>query len=356
MKIPKPQKENQASDEAKFRPSALPMLRQCPKFEGATSEYAYAGTERHQKFADYWRGLDNALDDLDEDSQENMEWAVDYVTTHAANRDYTLEIEQKRSAVLPDGRKIEGTPDLVCGPDIFDLKWRFRDYGPQMAAYAYMVLDEGKFPEVTTHILFANNQVARSRKWTVDLCWAVMHDIITNAESEWAAPTPCEYCGWCAKKLRCEALIQQVNIALASNPEWDLEQWHSSEITNAKQMGQALKIARTLSDWCESVEFHAKELATKQGIIADGFTLLSRSGKRFITDISGAFQATGLPQPEFLKACIINPKPLEEIYAKFHGMKKAPAARDLAVRLGPLIQRKPSVNMLVADKPSKKKE
>jgi len=332
------------------------MLRQCPKFEGQSSEYTSDGTKRHQVFADYWRGDKKVLEALEEDSQENMEWAIDYCETKAAHPDYPYQIELTRSAVLPDGRKLGGTPDLVCGPDIFDLKWRYRDYGPQMAAYAYMVLDEGRFPEVTTHALYANHQTARSRKWTSESCWELMRDIITNAESSWAAPTPCEYCGWCAKKLKCEALIQQVNIALASNPEWNLEQWHSSEIINAKQMGQALKIARTLSDWCESVEYHAKELGTKQGVIAEGFQLLSRSGKRFISDIAAAFQATGLPQPEFIKACSVTCKPLEEIYAKFHGMKKAPAARDLAAKLGALIQRKPPVNMLVVAKPSKKKE
>jgi len=331
------------------------MLSQCPKFEGAPSEFTTEGTERHHVLAEYFRGNENILANYTEDYLENLEWAIDYIKVKAPMQDHPLEIEQLREAVLPNGLKIKGTPDFVCGSEIIDLKWRFRDYWAQMAAYAWMVLDLDRFPVVTSHLLFANNQAARTYTWTKESAWEAMQKIITNVQSPWAAPIPCEYCGWCANKLKCEALIQQVNIALANNPEWQLPQWHPSEMTTSEELGLALKIARTLADWCESVEFHCREKATKEGVCPSGYTLLRRKGSRFIEDVSGAFHASNLPQDEFIKACSVKPRSLFDIYAKFHGMKKAPAERDMTERLGPIIQNKKDVIMLVVDKPKKQK-
>jgi hypothetical protein len=338
----------------KFRPSSLPMLGKCPKFEGKPSTYTDEGTERHDAFAEYFRGNKEALEALNDEFLENMEWAVQYVETRAAVNDYPLEIEQLNTGTLPNGMTVQGTPDLVCGPDLFDLKWRFRYYDPQMACDAFMVLERTKLPDLTTHVLYANNQAARSRKWTIESAWKEIEDIITMVESAWATATPCEYCGWCARNLICEALIQQVNTAIAANPDWNLPQWHSSEIKTGKDMGLALRIARTLSDWCESVEFHAREMALKEGMVPEGFNVVTRAGGRYIDEVMAAYNAIRLPQDEFLKACAVKPKALFDAYALFHGMKKAPAERDCMEKLGPLVKRKPNVVMLVQDKPKKK--
>lgn len=331
------------------------MLEDCPKFVGSPSEYTNEGTKRHKALAAYLGGKEQALDVFLEDVRDNLMWAADYIKLKAPLKDHPLGIEMTQSGTLPNGIKLEGTPDFICGKHIFDLKWRPRDYRAQMAAYAYMRMDGGEFDEITSHLLFGEMQSHREHKWTVDSAWTLMKGIIEQVKAPFAAPTPCDYCGWCAKKLKCEALIQQVNLALASNPEWELEQWHSSEMVTAKEIGMALKIARTLKDWCESVEFHAKEMASKQGVVAEGFELKSRQGNRFIADIGGAFTSVNLPQPDFLKACVVKPRLLFDIYAEFHGMKKAPAERDVVSKLGAFIQRKSSFVMLTAKKPSKKK-
>ena len=338
------------------------MLDQCPKFVGTSSEYTDDGKKRHNALAEHYRGNKDAFAGMDDETKDSLQWAIDYIDLKAPLLDYKIHIERPLEAVLHNGLKIQGTPDLVCGPRILDLKWRPRDYTAQMAAYAYMVLnlppEEGKHPfyEVRTDLLFAGTETVRTQTWDMESAWEVIRDIITNVESAWAAPTPCEYCGWCANKLKCTALAQQVNIALASNPEWNLPQWHSSEMKTAKELGMALKIARTLSDWCESVEFHCKDKALKEGIIAEGFQIQSRQGNRFITDIKGAFERANLPQDEFLKACSVKPKPLAEIYAEFHGMKKAPAERDIEERLGALIQRKSPSSFLVTERKPKTKK
>ena len=372
--MPKPQEHN-------YRPSALPMLAQCPKFRGAESEYTNEGKKRHNALADYLRvgeterqkqgkdrhgvfsdhftGNKKALEKIPEHLREDLEWAIEYVEMKAPIRDWPMVVEGSLESTLPNGLQIFGTPDIVCGPKILDLKWRPRDYAAQMAAYAFMVLDQSEqtdkpFPEVESFLLFGSTQTVRSQKWTKESAWRTIQEIITNVESAWAAPTPCEYCGWCGLKRNCEALTQQVNIALASNPEWNLPQWHSSEMNTAKELSLALTIARTLKDWCESVEFHAKEKAVKEGIIADGFQLQTRQGNRVIDDIQAAFANANLPQDEFIKACSVKLKALIDTYAEFHGMKKAPAERDIEQRLKAIIQRKSPTAMLVKERKPKK--
>lgn len=336
-----------------IRPSSLPMLAECSKFEGAPSENTDKGLARHRAIAAFLKGEESAFAQFEEEERDNLVWAADYIKMAAPIKDHPLVIEKPRKATLPNGMVITGTPDFTCGPVLLDLKWRYRDYGPQMACYAWMLMDEG-FPEpVNAHLLFAEPQSTRVLEFTAESAWAMIKPILENATAPFAVATPCTFCGWCAKKLKCEALIQQVNIALKSNPEWDLPQWHSSEMKTAKEMGQALKIARTLSDWCESVEFHAKEMAVKQGKVPEGFELKSRQGNRYIADLPGAFQAVSLPQAEFLKACSVKPRALFDLYAEFHGMKKAPAEREVEKKLGSIMQRKEPSQMLVQAKPSK---
>jgi hypothetical protein len=336
------------------------MLAQCPKFQGAESEYTSEGKKRHNSFADYFRGDKDAYAKAPEAMKEDLEWAIEFVEFKAPIKDHTMRVERKLSAVLPNGLEIVGTPDLVCGPYILDLKWRPRDYAAQMAAYAYMVIDEAEqkgenITSTESFLLFGSTNTVRTHKWTKESAWATIQQIITDVESAWAAPTPCEYCGWCALKLKCEALSQQVSIALASNPEWNLPQWHSSEMNTAKELGMALQIARTLKDWCESVEFHAKEKAVKEGIVAEGFKLQQRQGSRAIEDIKAAFGKSNLPQGEFLKACNVKFKSLVEVYAEFHGQKKAPSERDLEERLQGILFRKSPSTMLVAERKPKTK-
>jgi len=339
-----------------IRPSSLPMLAECPKFEGAPSEFAEAGLARHKAIAAYLKGDETALDDFSEEEKDNLEWAADLIKLKAPLADYPLIIETKKRAILPNGCPIEGTPDFVCGDQIFDLKWRPRDYGPQMASYAWMVLEDGNFPSVTAHLLFAQVQTHRILKFDHGSAWHEIKPILEQVEAPFAAPTPCAFCGWCAKKLECEALIQQVNIALASNPEWNLEQWHSSKMTTAAEMGQALTIARTLADWCESVEHHAKEMATKHNVVPTGFELMSRRGNRTIEDVQAAFLSLNLPQDEFLKACSVRPRTLFDTYGTFHGLKKAAAEKEVERRLGEILQRKPSTVALMKERTKKTKE
>ena len=62
-------------------------------------------------------------------------------------------------------------------------------------------------------------------------------------------------------------------------------------------MGKALTLARAVAGWAEAVEHHAKEMAEKKGIVATGYKLQCKQGKRFIADVAAAFGMAGCRRP-----------------------------------------------------------
>jgi hypothetical protein len=332
------------------RPSSLPALKECPQFDstGTTSEHADAGTKRHKALEKLLAHNDPLpLQDLPEDERDGVTWAADYIRLHAPMSDHPLETERKRSFIAPDFSEISGTPDYVCGNHVFDLKWRYRDYSAQMAAYALMVMDSGH-ESVICHVLFGEPQKAYRFDFTRESAESIIGPILESAGK--GDPTPCDYCSWCSKSKTCPALIARANAVVGGRDDWKLEQYHASCIEDTLEMGKALKLARQLADWCEAIEHHAKDMALKRGIVPAGFSLKSRQGNRFIKSVLEAFPKAGLPQDVFLAACEVKLSTLVEAYAGFHGSKKAPAERELEAKLGETVQRKPSSMALVADK------
>lgn len=343
-----------------IRPSSLPMLKQCSQFSGEGGKFAELGILRHEAFNKLLTleiaknsGVpattteDEILAPIDENERENILWAVEQVKLKAPMSDYPLILETKRSFTAPDFSTIEGTPDATCGPVLFDLKWRRRDYTSQMAAYALMLFEEGWTCPIDVYVLYAESKFAKHFTLTREEAEQIVSDVLNQAKGE---PTPCDYCHWCSKLKDCKPYIDMVNTVASNRTDWQLEQYHASEIKTPEEMGKALRLARRLSKWCEGIEYHANEMATKQGSVPDGFKLKSRRGNRFITSVSEAFPLVGLPQDDFLKLCDISLKSLTEAYSAFHGMQKKPAERDLERKLGEVIQRKPSSMSLVEEK------
>lgn len=331
-----------------IRPSSLPCLAACPCFvSGPGNDETTAGTLRHEVFAAMLNGLPPYVE-LPEDQKAGVEWAVEQVRLHAPMNDHPLVIEQRREIVGPDFQPIAGTPDVTCGPVLFDLKWRRFDYRAQMAAYALMLHDAGWY-SVTCHVLYAESKTLETMVFQGDEAENIVGSIIESTKGN-PQPRPCSKCDWCASKLTCPAVIERVNAVVEGRDDWKCGQYHPSDSTDPKELGAMLRIARLLAGWCESVEHYAKELAVKEGKVPAGFSLKSRQGNRYITSVAEAFPRCGIPQAEFLAACEVKLSSLAEAYAKFSGMKKAPAERELEAKLGEVIQRKPQVISLVADK------
>lgn len=326
------------------RPSSLPMLAECSQFVGNGGEFAEQGTVRHAALSDLLTGNDAGLFLLDTDEErEAVRWAADYIKLKAPTADYPFVCEVKRQWLGPDFTEREGTPDVVCGPVLFDFKWRRRSYDAQMADYALALMDDG-FDVIEVHVLYGavkQVEVIRFDRATANRIVAPILDKAGRND-----PTPCDYCGWCANRLTCSALLERANVVAENRDDWRLESYHASEIVTADEMGKALKLAKALGDWVEAVEHYAKEMA-RNGVIPTGFKIQNRQGNRFITSVTEAYAKSGITQEEFLKACEIKFTSLVELHAAKEGIKKAAAEREMEKRLGDVVQRKsPSVSLV----------
>lgn len=323
----------------KIRPSSLPALRECPRFvpdQSTGQDDKSAGTKRHDVLFAVLGGDASKLDDLTEPDRSGVEWASAYIRTHAPLSDYPLVREERCWFLDGDFERIEGTPDAFCGPELFDLKWRedVSDYSPQIAAYALML----ESPKVRAHILHGLTRRAEVIEFTQESAEALVFPIIARAKDPESKPSACSYCGWCANRLTCTAVLQKVAESQAA-PD-------PATITDASAMGDALRTARIVSDWCEAVEKRAKAMAFQEGVVPAGFRPVIQRGRRQIPDISAAFSMCGLPQTEFLSACKVGFSDLVTSYAKFNGIAAAAAERELERKLGDSLSRAPDVRML----------
>lgn len=332
-----------------MRPSSLPALKQCPRFiskpEG--SDYATAGTERHATLAAAIQADWVLPEGLDEETRSGLQWAIDYIKANAPMSDHPIVSERRRDFTTPGFETISGTPDIVCGNVIFDLKWRWADYEAQMAAYACMLFESG-WDRVEVHVLYAQPQSVKVYRWTAEEAMAIVCQVVDSVTPD-AEPQACEFCDWCEKQLTCPAVTKHINRVIEGRPDFNLDTWHSSEISDPVEMGKALKIARIVSDWAESVEHHAKEMAVKQGKIPIGFKLQSRRGNRFISNLQEAFSRSTLPQEKFFEACEVKLSKLIKTYAAAYSLKQDPAERELEAKLADVIQRKPSTQSLFSE-------
>lgn len=338
-----------------MRPSSLPMLAACPKFVGMASAATEEGTTRHAALSAWLAGNQDALKEIPEDQRDGVQWAAEYISTHAPMADHPLVYEEKRAFIAPTFERMEGTPDVTCGPVVFDLKWRQRNYDGQMACYALMLMEAGH-ESVTVHVLYAESQRVVVTRYDRESAEAVIMPIMTAAADPAAKPAICDYCGWCANCATCPAHLAIAKVvAVGYSDDAKVTTWHPSGMTPA-ELGQALWIARkVLSKWCESVEHHAIEKVLKEGMTIPGTELKTKTGRTYVADVAGAFGLAGLPQEEFLRACDLRLNTSKtypdkvgviNLHAQIHGMKLAPAKRELLAKLEPVVKKTPDSQYL----------
>lgn len=104
----------------------------------------------------------------------------------------------------------------------------------------------------------------------------------------------------------------------------------ASELTDPKQMATYLEAARMVSKMCESIEYHAMEMAKKLGGLP-GFKLKDGRRIRKITDANSCYTAlSGRIKPEeFTKACKVQIGELEEVFKASTGLKGLRAKTEL---------------------------
>lgn len=361
-----------------YRPSSLPMLAACPCFESGPTEWTEGGTNRHSYLHTLWirhnelngaaaeSMLRDAAEKLSEEEIDACQWAYDYIKNTAALLDNPIHFERKMSCELSDWSVMEGTPDVVCGRDLFDLKWRERDYHAQMAAYALMMMQaDPALPFVRVHIMFG----AFRRVETVysldrnQAEWIVEETIATTQEkmietaidgtrtSSIPSPRSCEYCGWCKKQLTCPAFTKPVAEAVREITKFNppqITQWNPAEMKTAEEISFGLTMVRNiLKPYCGAMEKRALHANLVEGIsLEPDYVLAKTKGRSAVTDVQGAFALVGVPQEDFFRACEVRMNTsktypdrvgLTEIFAAKNEMKKAPAKRALLAKLAPVI-------------------
>jgi hypothetical protein len=331
-----------------IRPSNLPALSECACFEPSASDFAEAGTDRHAALRAHFEGNDGALELLPEEDAEGVRWAADYIRVKAPLSDHPIRFEQPLSLILDDFSEINGTLDAVCHLDLFDLKWRERDYRAQLACYVLMRLQElGINATITVHVLYAAFRRAEVFHLDETSARAIVLPIIDRALAPHPQPTPCSYCGWCANRLTCSALNERAQAVAAGREDWKLQTYHASKITSPAEMAKALTLARFLLKWAEAVNFHARQMAIQKGVSIPGYELKSKASRSSCADVLGAFHATGLSAEDFLKCCDVllntsksNPdkRGLADVLKDNRSISKAAATRELKRILQPFMR------------------
>ena len=295
---------------------------------------------------------------MDEDQSDAVRWASDYIRMHAPMSDHPISFEKTLRMDDSEMNEIKGTPDVVCGNHMFDLKWRQRDYTAQMAAYVCMMFEANpRLESVTVHLLFGAVKKAEVFKLDNATARDIIDPIIDRARNPERVPALCDYCGWCALKLTCPAFKVHVDAVVNGRPDWELEQYDTAFITTKPEMVKAVRIARKLKGWCESVEWRAKEMWLQEGVsLEPEFKIMERQSRQYITDVAAAFNLCGLPQDTFLACCeprLNTSKTFAEKigiideYAKLNAIPKAAAKRDMLRKMESVIKRgKPTVSLV----------
>lgn len=361
-----------------IRPSSLPMIAECPCFESGPTEWTDGGTNRHrylhllyltdaeihgdimtpensvEVFSDERKQLQTVMSD---EEIEACEWAYEYIKLTAALNDHPIHFERTMKWLRPDFSEAEGTPDVSCGQDLFDLKWRERNHHAQMADYALAKFEEAdklnqplKF--VRVHLLFGALKKKEVYTMTRDQAERIVEQTLATTRQPSPQPVACDYCGWCKKNLTCPATTQpvkQMAVAITDGKPPEITTWKISEIDTLEKLIFALLICRNIiKPWCSELEKFALKCAKDAGwSLAPDFELVTTKGRSYITDVQQCFVLSGLTQEEFFKCVEVRMNTskkypdkigLTEIFAKKNEMKMAPAKRALLAKLETVIK------------------
>lgn len=335
---------------SKPRPSIFPAWSACPCFDSneEVGEAAERGTLQH-KHLERWlkNDHDGNMTDLEPVEAEGVIWARDYIREWCKDLGAPILSETKLALYEnPDDFEskliYEGTGDAICSSNLFDYKsGNYHNYEPQMFGYALCMFQrDPSLQFVMCHILYGKTRVASKFHIRKDAAEASIRHILAQRADPQRKPQACEYCVWCSHKAICGELNGMALTVASGREDWKLENYHASQIIKADEMAKALRLARFLASWCESVEHHAKVMAIKNGEVIPGFSVSSRAGNRFVKDLPMALGLSGLTPDEFLKCCT----------AKIGELEKKLGKKKCAELLEPVIGRASEQYFLTEEK------
>jgi len=199
-------------------PSSLPKLAECALFTGAPGASAAAerGTLLDKALRELFVDDPTTFDLLTAEDKKAVEWGANELRVLSGG--YHVETREEHLGMEVPGLSRPGTADAVCvrAKWVADIKTgQVRNYRQQLAAYALACMQEHFADSWTAHVVYVDQRLRRTYDFTRDQAEATVSNLIAEASSRTAEPTPNEFCGWCANFNGCRAIVRQSSEALA---------------------------------------------------------------------------------------------------------------------------------------------
>lgn len=215
-----------------LRPSSLPKLQLCPKYESHedAGEAAARGTRLDAVFREVVANgfitteaaAKKALSDEDWPlfSNEDAE-AIGWACVRALELSKGSPLEARESHLRIEWEGISGTQDLCCDDECWsaDLKTgQIRSYYAQQACYALGNMDRTFTTEWTVYLLFCDEQKVKGLHYTYEGAAELVRSIRASYHDEAAVPKANEYCSWCRHRFSCPAYMRDTAWFLGLDP------------------------------------------------------------------------------------------------------------------------------------------
>jgi hypothetical protein len=253
-----------------IRPSALPALAQCGRFENDGEPHVEA--ERGLLLDRLYRQLITLRweptatlkpDELEPVDYEALRWALEQTGALADIEDLTADRTQCRIQIpLMGGYEGEVDAFSLSKRRSFDLKSGMeRDYSLQMACYALAFMTREFLGEWETVLLFCDDQKLVRRSWTLEEAEELIRPVIDKVCSPETGPTLCSYCGWCQHKYTCPERLAELEIIQSVARKLDTRPDRFSEILGSVELlGRFMRGVSIINDYYEKAKPRAIEL------------------------------------------------------------------------------------------------
>lgn len=277
----------------KLRPSSLPKLAACACYESEpeAGDAAQRGTRLDEVFrsclarpdpetADWdWNQF---APDLELEDAESVQWAVETAKILAGGS----ELRSLEDDLRIETCGMDGTADLLC-PDgrwSADLKsGEIRNYLEQQAAYALGFMEAQFEEEWTVYLLYCDQREVERLHFTRDEAEKIVRGVVARAKDPQKVPTPCDYCGWCAARFRCQARLEQAMPLVAITESDTPEEAFELVLADNDKLSAFLKAVKVVKD----LEAKARDAAMNRliegkakGLKIPGVSLVTKRGSQ----------------------------------------------------------------------------
>jgi len=294
-----------------IRPSSLPKLAECVRFEGMAG--AGPAAERGNTLDKLYREVLGGVAVLDPNDEEHkgISWAVD-MTRILANKQaddvgpeifITESILWKEDDLRVEAMGMRGTADcaLPHARTSIDLKTgQERNYIEQQALYALGFMARYNVKEWTVVLLYSDLRLMMKYKFTQYWAETMIRHLMAKVHDSVAVATPCEYCNWCAKKYTCAERLETVAFWAGKDPTVD---WHD-ELNDPVKLAQFINMCSLITSK-DGLEDYARGLARDKlntGEDVPGFVLRNRRGREYVEPETVAIHAEQLGIANILAA------------------------------------------------------